>query len=82
MGDFNNPPRGRLYQRLAGCFQDAFRAAGWGLGETYPVGTPLLRIDYLFAGQGVGVSRCWVPNVRASDHRPTVAEVVLTASGT
>src|SRR5207248_530754 len=40
-GDFNNPPRGRLYGRLTGRFQDAFSAAGWGLGDTFPSGFPL-----------------------------------------
>ena len=77
MGDFNNPPRGRLYRRLTRHFQDAFRAAGWGLGYTFRADLPVLRIDYVFASPQVGIQRCFAPSVRASDHRPVVAELVL-----
>ena len=76
-GDFNNPPRGRLYQRMTDRFQDAFRAVGWGLGDTYPANLPVLRIDYVFAGEGIAVRRCTVPRVLASDHRPTIVEIGL-----
>jgi vancomycin resistance protein VanJ len=76
-GDFNTPPRGLVYRRMTGRFQDAFRAAGWGLGHTYPAHLPLLRIDYLFASPAIAVRTCAVRSVQGSDHRPVVAEVVL-----
>jgi vancomycin resistance protein VanJ len=77
MGDFNTPPRGRIYRRLDSQFQDAFRAAGWGLGYTYRSNLPLLRIDYVFTSSAVHVRRCFVPNAEASDHSPVVADLVL-----
>jgi vancomycin resistance protein VanJ len=77
MGDFNTPPRGRIYRRLDSQFQDAFRAAGWGLGYTYRSNLPLLRIDYVFTSPEMHVSRCFVPKAKASDHSPVVAELVL-----
>lgn len=81
LGDFNNPPRGRLYRRMKRNWKDAFSAAGCGLGFTFLSHAPLMRIDYVWAGPDVGVTSCHVPNVRASDHRPVVADLSLpTAS--
>jgi vancomycin resistance protein VanJ len=74
-GDFNTPPRGLLYRRLGGRFQDAFRVAGWSLGHTYPTQRPLMRIDYVFAGEGIAVRGCATLTVAASDHRPVIADV-------
>jgi vancomycin resistance protein VanJ len=77
MGDFNTPPRGRIYRRLDSHFQDAFRAAGWGLGYTYRSNLPLIRIDYVFASPEIHVRQCFVCRARASDHNPVVAQLVL-----
>lgn len=76
-GDFNTPPRGRVYPRLARRYQDAFRAAGWGTGYTYRDDLPVLRIDYVFVDPDLDVARCFVPRVHASDHRPVVADISL-----
>jgi vancomycin resistance protein VanJ len=76
-GDLNTPPRGRVYRRLARSYTDAFRAAGVGFGHTYRANLPVERIDYVFVGNGVKVKRCFTPRVRASDHRPVVADLML-----
>ncbi|MBI3948065.1 MAG: endonuclease/exonuclease/phosphatase family protein [Armatimonadetes bacterium] len=76
-GDFNTPPRGRLYHRLAARFTDAFAAAGWGLGHTFRADLPVLRIDYVWAGPGVRALACRVPATGASDHLPVVADLAL-----
>lgn len=76
-GDLNTPPRGRLHRRLARSYTDAFNAAGAGFGHTFRSGLPVERIDYVFVGDGVEVRRCFVPRVRASDHRPVVADLVV-----
>jgi vancomycin resistance protein VanJ len=78
-GDFNTPPRGLVYRGLRGLFTDAFEAAGRGFGWTYPSRFPVLRIDYVWLREAVA-TRAWVPEVRASDHRPVVADVVLKAN--
>jgi vancomycin resistance protein VanJ len=80
MGDFNTPPRGRLYRRLTSRFQDVFHSAGPVLGYTYSSTLPVLRIDYIFTSSTVQARRCFVPEVWASDHRPVVAELVLNGS--
>jgi len=77
MGDFNAPPGSRAHRRLAGFGADAFSAAGRGFGYTYSSRRPLVRIDHIFAGPGVRVSRAWVPGTHGSDHRPVVADIAL-----
>jgi vancomycin resistance protein VanJ len=75
-GDFNTPPRGRIYRRLAGELRDVYRAAGWGCGETFPARLPLLRIDYGFTRNLIPV-RARVLNLRGSDHRPLLMDLIV-----
>ena len=77
-GDFNTPPRGRLYRRMTTHSRDSFAAAGRGFGYTYRADIPVLRIDYVFAGGGLEVESCQVIKTRASDHLPVLS--VLRAS--
>ncbi|NLB95797.1 MAG: hypothetical protein GX785_08820 [Armatimonadetes bacterium] len=76
-GDFNTPPRGVLYRRITTRFSDAFRMTGLGFGHTFRANMPLLRIDYLFLGEGLSSRRCFVPPERVSDHRAVVADLVF-----
>lgn len=46
---------------------------------TYPARRPSRRIDWI-AVRGGRVEHAWVPDVRASDHRPVVAGIVLGSS--
>jgi endonuclease/exonuclease/phosphatase family metal-dependent hydrolase len=77
MGDFNTPPRGRVYRELTAKFEDGFRTAGYGAGYTYPARRPLMRIDYVFTTAGITVKRCRVIPVQASDHLPVIADIGL-----
>lgn len=74
-GDFNIPPRGRVYQMLSRELSDSFRVVGWGCGHSFPASSPLLKIDYIWTNPQVRVLDAFVPNVRASDHRPYVADL-------
>lgn len=76
-GDFNTPPRGCLYRRISSRYQDCFASAGIGLGYTYRASLPLMRIDLIFTGEGIDVSKCTAPGFSASDHRPVVADLHL-----
>ena len=74
-GDFNIPPRGRIYKMLARELTDSFRVAGWGCGHSFPAALPLLKIDYIWTNSQVRVLDAFVPNAVASDHRPYVADL-------
>jgi endonuclease/exonuclease/phosphatase family metal-dependent hydrolase len=71
-GDFNNPPRGKNYQRMTRSFMDSFAKTGSGFGYTFPSNMPLQRIDYIFA-RGLEPVSAKVVFTRASDHMPVVA---------
>ncbi len=76
-GDFNTPPRGRLYGRIAGNFRDSFRSVGWGFGYSFRTDLPVMRIDYVWAGSGTQPRACSSRALVGSDHRPVVAELVI-----
>lgn len=76
-GDFNTPPRGRLYRQLATSYQDSFRVAGSGFGYSYRSDLPVMRIDYIFAGSGLRPTNCGAPALAGSDHRPVVADIAF-----
>jgi vancomycin resistance protein VanJ len=77
MGDFNNPPRGLVYRRLASRWTDAFRAAGTGFGYSYRSDLPLMRIDYIWASRDVRVLAAHVSPHRASDHSAVIADIAI-----
>jgi len=82
-GDFNMPDRSDDYRKISARFIDSYRAAGWGLGLTFPYSpgdhpvtqylrlTPLLRLDYVFhsAEWTTITARVW-PDSGGSDHLP------------
>lgn len=77
-GDFNTPPRGHVYGRLAADWRDAVAEVGRGFCYTFPTGAPALRIDYVWMGPGLAASSCRIPRTRGSDHMPVVADLVIT----
>lgn len=76
-GDFNDTPAHGLTRTLSSNFENCFGACGVGPGWTYPSGAPVLRIDHLYAANGVTTQQAWVAPHLGSDHRPLVAVVSL-----
>jgi len=75
-GDFNTPARGQVYAELGQNLRNAFDGAGTGFGYTFPSNVPLVRIDHLWLRDVRAVS-AFVPDSRASDHRPLVTDLAL-----
>jgi endonuclease/exonuclease/phosphatase (EEP) superfamily protein YafD len=89
LGDLNSTPTHEVYRmvRRAG-LTDAFRAAGWGFGHTFP--TPggrselpyphrVVRIDHIFHSAAWHAEAAYVGAWDGhSDHRPVVARLHLT----
>jgi endonuclease/exonuclease/phosphatase family metal-dependent hydrolase len=76
--DLNEGPEGDAARWIAGRLYDAWPIGGGGGGATFPARSPTVRIDYVFMGDGVEVSRAWVAEGPvASDHLPVLADVVV-----
>lgn len=78
-GDFNTPPKGRVYERLTQTFQDAWTKVGQGEGFSFPANGANRRIDYIWftCPEALTPRKIWLPQSEASDHLPLVAEFEL-----
>ncbi len=81
-GDFNTPPTSRHIRRMASQLRDCFAEAGGGFGMTYLIRKrlPVLRIDYIWAGNGIAPVACRTGANAPSDHRPVIAEIIVPNS--
>ncbi len=85
VGDLNTSERQQNYLRVTALLTDAFRTAGWGFGYTFPAVeqiygipmVPLIRLDYIFHGEGWYAKRSWSGTIAGSDHRYIVADLLL-----
>ena len=70
-GDFNEPPLSYNYRQMqkAG-FVDTFTKVGFGIKPTYAGKLPLLRIDYIWANDGVKPLGFERYKYKVSDHYP------------
>ncbi len=76
-GDFNDTPSSYCYQTLRQQLNDAFIAAGKGLGRTYIGNFPSFRIDYILYQPPVNIFDFTTYNVQLSDHRPISARFYI-----
>jgi vancomycin resistance protein VanJ len=76
-GDFNAQRRTEACRLLTHVYPDAFDAVGAGYGYTIVADQPTMRVDHVLTSPGISPKRVWAPNVRASDHRPIVADLIL-----
>jgi endonuclease/exonuclease/phosphatase (EEP) superfamily protein YafD len=81
VGDFNLSEFSPIYNRLDAQFQDAYRNASWGLGQTFPSGAseelddifpPLFRLDYVWYTDGLQALNARVGSRLGSDHLPLI----------
>lgn len=75
-GDMNAEPDAGELQPLLARFRDAWDR-GSGAGFTYMGGARPKRIDYVLVSDDLHVLQAWVPQTRASDHRPVVVDLRL-----
>lgn len=77
-GDFNEPPLSYNYRQMqkAG-FVDTFTKVGFGIKPTYAGKLPLLRIDYVWANDGVKPLAFDRYKYKASDHYPIMLDFAI-----
>lgn len=74
-GDFNTPPRGRIYNALSSRLVDSWRSAGWGTGDTFRADLPLVRIDYVWHSRHFEAQSAQVIPSPSSDHAALLVEL-------
>ena len=90
IGDLNATDQSEEHAILTGLgLVDAFRAAGFGFGPTFPShqgygypfkqAIPLVRVDYVFHTRHFEPVRAWVGPDVESDHLPVIAELIWPA---
>jgi Metal-dependent hydrolase len=77
-GDLNAPPNSPEIQMLSEHLTDMWQDRA-DPGFTYPAKNPEKRIDYVMTSGRFRLNKAWVQQVFASDHRPVVADLVLTS---
>lgn len=77
MGDMNARPDAPEIAPLLDALRDSWTGPG---GESYPADAPDRRIDYILVSDDFDVVNTRVPDTRASDHRPVVADLLLRSS--
>lgn len=78
-GDFNEPPLSYNYRQMqkAG-FVDTFTKVGFGIKPTYAGKLPLLRIDYIWANDGIKPLDFERYKYKASDHYPIILDFEIS----
>ncbi len=78
-GDFNDAPGSRVCNQMRESFADVWQSVGEGKGLTFPSPAPKERNDYIWISPDKTIQPviAWVPDTKASDHRPVVAELRL-----
>ncbi len=76
-GDLNAPPTSRLVRGLQAFATDAYLSNHWVGLPTFPTTFPFQRLDYLFAGHGIGATHAERPDLLISDHYPIMARFAV-----
>jgi endonuclease/exonuclease/phosphatase family metal-dependent hydrolase len=75
-GDLNALPESPIHEQLrAAGFRDVWPECGTGDPATFPMGTPVRRIDYLYLAGSVRCLEARVLPSDASDHRPLLVRL-------
>lgn len=77
-GDFNDTPMSYTYTKLRRGRKDSFVEAGRGMGGTYSVLKPFIRIDYVLFPEKWNAVSHKVRHLKYSDHFPVEAAISVT----
>jgi len=77
LGDFNTPRQSWHWRAWEAQRRHVLEAVGEGYDATWPLPTPVLSLDHVWATWRVSLHRAWLGWSLASDHRPVVFEFDL-----
>jgi endonuclease/exonuclease/phosphatase family metal-dependent hydrolase len=76
-GDLNDVPSGYTYRQVRGAMEDAWLKKGFGLGRTFRLIFPTLRIDYIFYDKGFSCRQTSRIQSGGSDHHGIIADLTV-----
>lgn len=79
VGDMNTPVDSVFLERLRTEYSHAFETAGNGYHATWPMPLPVIAIDQMWINKLVKVSNCKVRWTVRSDHRPLIADLIVSS---
>ena len=79
-GDFNDVPNSYAYNTIGKGLNNAFAEKGSGIGRTFAVISPTLRIDNIFADKKFKVTQFVRIKKRLVDHFPIIADLEFQLS--
>jgi endonuclease/exonuclease/phosphatase (EEP) superfamily protein YafD len=74
-GDTNLPGLSAIFRKNLARYADAFRAASWGFGYTFPTKQPFLRLDRILAGPELRFTSFHLGCAGVSDHLCVMADI-------
>jgi endonuclease/exonuclease/phosphatase family metal-dependent hydrolase len=77
--DMNDVSTSGVYYTVKGSLKDAFLEKGKGLGRTYRLISPFMRIDYIFADKHFSIRQFEKGDCIYSDHYPLTASFALVS---
>ncbi len=79
-GDFNAPPHSDIFQEFPNNYQDSFKTAGVGWGNSITNDFPFLRIDQLWSNQFLQPIHSSSLIAIETDHRLVIADFRVTST--
>jgi endonuclease/exonuclease/phosphatase family metal-dependent hydrolase len=76
-GDFNDIPTSYTYHKLSKGLRDAFIESGSGIGNTFRVILPYVRIDYVLYSSSFEAKSYGTQKMRWSDHYPVTTRFTI-----
>jgi endonuclease/exonuclease/phosphatase family metal-dependent hydrolase len=77
-GDMNQPPESYFQRRDWSSWRDAYATVGLGYGHTWFSSWHGIRIDHVLFDNHWSATSCRVAGITGGDHRPVVADLVLS----
>ena len=74
-GDFNDVPNSYAYYKIGDGLKNAFVEKGTGIGRTYNMLAPTLRIDNIFLDNRISVEQFIRVKQKTSEHNPLVTDI-------
>ena len=75
--DFNSSYQSNLYEVIPEKFTNAFDEAGKGVGNTFTIYFPVIRIDHIYPSNHFSIIDSRSVKTKNSDHRMVICDLII-----